>query len=149
MTNQKYYESASFLILQQRWYDKLAKKGFVDIEQGKNKDRVSRWGKLVDLTHCVSEYSDEYEYAMRFYDIATDIYWHFVNDYDELEKEILFDYCQGKSLRQTAERLDTTVWKCWVIVNPFKNKVLKVMGLEPVCGSKRKPNRKKTRRKAK
>jgi hypothetical protein len=102
-------KSQQFKDLQDKWYKKLAKSGFEDIEQ--DEDHLINWSSSRALRGKVngSAYADvivSHQAVEEYYRLAG----HFLHDYkfkDEYEKKVWILHADGNSHRDVAEALRT------------------------------------------
>jgi hypothetical protein len=92
------HKDKNFQKLQQKWYAKLEKSGFKDIEQ--DEDNLKRWSS--DFT--TKKFLDTYEAKADYYYMAT----QFLNDYKfetQIERVIWEYHAEGISNRNVAKLL--------------------------------------------
>lgn len=102
------FQTKEFKALQTKWYDKLKKKGFDDIEDTQStKEFIKEW-------HSV--YFQKRHTPMSFY--AKQEYYYlaqtFLNEHPfqtKQEKRIWILHSEGLSIRKIAIELNTKIWK--------------------------------------
>jgi hypothetical protein len=105
----KFNETQKFKILQKKWYDKIAKKGFQDIEDTRHEQRYL---KIWHSAYFQVTYSPaEFEFKRDYYCKAS----RFLHDHtfaNELERKIWELHTEGFSLRKTATYLASQKIDC-------------------------------------
>lgn len=122
MTKKKTRAEADFEKLRKKWYKKLKKSGFRDIEVDNNFNylpgllRDTRPNQIVNIEQKI----DYFRFASQF---AED--YDFKND---LEKEIWLCHSEGYTLKEICEELDLKKTKVFIIVKKLKQELRKYIG---------------------
>lgn len=108
------HSRAEFKKLQQKWYLKLKKSGFEDIED--SKQNLKQYDKRTISYQNAGAIRDFY-YSLD----------HYLNDNPEIPKLhmlILSLYSEGKYLTEISVRAKRSTWTIWSIIKTYKKKIL-------------------------
>lgn len=110
----------SFKKLQEIWYKKAAKAGFVDIEQNDDEERLKKWHS----TYMQQRYTPQmYAAEERYYQLATDYLTNGTFD-TATHKKIWELHTEGWTFRKIATVVKTSVWTISMVVGKYRSKFL-------------------------
>ena len=112
------FDDEEFFSLQRKWYEKLKKKGFIDIEKTqKNKAFLTQYHSHYFFRHHQPE---EIESTQAYYRMCYEFYWHYHGFKTKREKMIWWLHSEGHSNREIIEQTKQTYYKIQNMIAQFK-----------------------------
>ncbi len=107
--------------LQAKWYKKLARSGFEDIEDTSSPNEfLNTWDSL----HFLSRYTvDQFHARERYFQLATQFLEEHMFDTSR-EKSIWAEYCTGLSMRAIARNRRVSLHKIRVVIKKLEEAML-------------------------